>query len=278
MLSTDNHSRDSAGLRYVYPVVSRRAGGVSVGINLNVNNACNWACVYCQVEGLVRGGPPPLDLAVLESELASFLNDVLHGDFMRRAVPPEARRLVDVAFSGNGEPTSAPALAAALEIVGRVLAQHGLFGQLPVRLISNGSLMHRPAVQSALSRLANLRGELWFKIDRATPAGVRAVNQVAPTPERVARLLEISLSRVPTWVQTCWFGLDGAAPGEAEEAAYCRLLAPFADRLQGIHLYGLARPSAQPEAGRLSALPVAVLETFASRITGETGIAVRVSP
>lgn len=40
-LSVHDQSRDSAGLRYVYPVVSRRAGGVSVGINLNVNNACN---------------------------------------------------------------------------------------------------------------------------------------------------------------------------------------------------------------------------------------------
>ncbi|MDX9945398.1 MAG: radical SAM protein, partial [Azonexus sp.] len=39
MLRTDDHSRDSAGLRYVYPVISRRAGGVSVGINLNPNNA-----------------------------------------------------------------------------------------------------------------------------------------------------------------------------------------------------------------------------------------------
>ncbi|MCZ7653212.1 MAG: hypothetical protein M5R42_01445 [Rhodocyclaceae bacterium] len=36
---TDPHSRDSAGLTYVYPVVSRRAGGVSIGINPNPNNA-----------------------------------------------------------------------------------------------------------------------------------------------------------------------------------------------------------------------------------------------
>ena len=55
MLTTDDHRRDSAGLRYVYPVISRRAGGVSIGINLNPNNACNWACVYCQVENLTRG-------------------------------------------------------------------------------------------------------------------------------------------------------------------------------------------------------------------------------
>ena len=107
MLTITDHSRDSAGLTYVYPVVSRRAGGVSVGINLNPNNACNWACVYCQVPGLTRGGPPPVRLELLESELRTFLREVTEGDFMLREVPAEARRLVDVAFSGNGEPTSA---------------------------------------------------------------------------------------------------------------------------------------------------------------------------
>ena len=57
-LTVTDHSRDSAGMTYVYPVVSRRAGGVSVGINLNPNNACNWACVYCQVPDLARGTAP----------------------------------------------------------------------------------------------------------------------------------------------------------------------------------------------------------------------------
>jgi hypothetical protein len=75
MLTTIDHRRDSAGLLYVYPVISRRAGGVSVGINLNTNNACNWACVYCQVDNLTRGGPPPIDLDLLESELKGFLDD-----------------------------------------------------------------------------------------------------------------------------------------------------------------------------------------------------------
>ncbi|MEQ1895487.1 MAG: radical SAM protein, partial [Planctomycetota bacterium] len=34
-LGPENHDRAAAGLEYVYPVVSRRAGGVSLGINLN---------------------------------------------------------------------------------------------------------------------------------------------------------------------------------------------------------------------------------------------------
>ena len=115
MLNISDHSRDSAGMKYVYPVISRRAGGVSVGINLNVNNACNWACVYCQVPDLTRGGPPPVDLDLLESELRELLRDIATGDFLIKNVPLEARRLIDVAFSGNGEPTSSPEFAEAID-------------------------------------------------------------------------------------------------------------------------------------------------------------------
>ena len=107
-LDTRHHDRDVAGMTYVYPVVSRRARGVSLGVNLNVNNACNWRCIYCQVPNLKRGGPPPLDLALLEDELHRMLTEILHGDFMASSVPEGMRRLNDIALSGNGEPTSSP--------------------------------------------------------------------------------------------------------------------------------------------------------------------------
>lgn len=278
MLTTDDHRRDSAGLRYVYPVVSRRAGGVSIGINLNTNNACNWACLYCQVDNLTRGGPPPIDLDVLENELAGFLTDVLHGDFMQRQVPPEARRLMDVAFSGNGEPTSAQEFAAAVDRVGKVLGKFGLDGQLTVRLITNGSFLHRPEVQAGIRRLGELGGEVWFKVDRVDAAGVAEVNGVPMSPDKIARNLETCSGLAATWVQTCWFGLDGKAPPAMARDAYCELLKPLAERLAGVHLYGLARPSLQPAAPRLTRLPAAELELFAQEIHEKTGIRVMVSP
>lgn len=278
MLSIDDHRRDSAGLMYVYPVVSRRAGGVSVGVNLNPNNACNWACVYCQVEDLRRGGPPPIDLVRLESELAGFLEDALHGDFMAREVPAEVRCLVDVAFSGNGEPTSAGEFADAVAGVGRVLERFGLLGKLPVRLITNGSLMHRPEVQEGIRRLAGLGGEVWFKLDRALAAEVAEINGVPLAPEKMAQQLAVCAGLAPTWVQTCWFALDGQSPSEASMAAYCALLKPLAGRLAGIHLYGLARPSQQPAAARLSRLSEGEMQRFAERVSKETGIRVIVSP
>ncbi|HNA69478.1 MAG TPA: radical SAM protein, partial [Nitrosomonas sp.] len=77
---------------YVYPVISRRSGGVSIGINLNPNNACNWRCIYCQVPNLTRGSAPKIDLPLLEQELRIFLRELLEGDFMSRQVPPECQR------------------------------------------------------------------------------------------------------------------------------------------------------------------------------------------
>jgi len=278
MLTTDDHRRDSAGLLYVYPVVSRRAGGVSIGINLNPNNACNWACLYCQVENLTRGGPPPIDLDRLESELELFLSDALEGDFMQRAVPPEARRLMDVAFSGNGEPTSAAEFAEAVARVGVVLARFGQQGRLVVRLITNGSLMHRPEVQRGVRHLGELGGEVWFKVDRALPEEVAEINGVPGQPEKVAKNLEICAGLAPTWVQTCWFALDGVAPSVASQLAYCDLLRPLARKLAGVHLYGLARPSQQLAAPRLSALPTENLVDFAALIENKTGIRVVISP
>lgn len=278
MLSTDDHRRDSAGLRYVYPVISRRAGGVSIGINLNPNNACNWACLYCQVENLTRGGPPPIDLECLERELAGFLDDALNGDFMLRQVPPEARRLMDVAFSGNGEPTSAAEFADAVGVVGRVLERFGQKGKLVVRLITNGSLMHRTEVQSGIRHLAKLGGEVWFKIDRATAEEVAEINGVPWQMAKTSKNLEICAELAPTWVQTCWFALDGLAPSLASRLAYCDLLRPLAGKLAGVHLYGLARPSMQAAASRINPLSIEVLADFAEQIEKETGIRVIVSP
>lgn len=278
MLTTDDHRRDSAGLLYVYPVISRRAGGVSIGINLNTNNACNWACLYCQVENLTRGGPPPIDLDRLERELVNFLDDALNGDFMLRQVPPEARQLKDIAFSGNGEPTSAPEFSEAVERVATVLERFNLRGKLLVRLITNGSLLHRSEVQRGIKLLGEMGGEVWFKIDRVEASDVAEINGIPLLAEKIFRHLEICVGLASTWVQTCWFALDGLAPDAAAREAYCALLKPLAGQLAGVHLYGLARPSMQPAALRLGRLSAVELTAFAEEIEGKTGIRVMVSP
>jgi wyosine [tRNA(Phe)-imidazoG37] synthetase (radical SAM superfamily) len=276
-LSVHDHSRDSAGYTYVYPVVSRRAGGVSVGINLNPNNACNWACIYCQVPGLVRGNAPAIDLALLETELRSFLEQVVHGDWLADNAPEDARALQDIAFSGNGEPTSAREFPQAVTLVGRLLGEFDLLGRIKVRLITNGSLMHREPVLEAVEALAKINGEVWFKIDRATAHGMVEINDVEGSVEGVKRRLLACAGRCPTWVQTCWFALDGKPPAEEEIAAYLALVREVAPAIRGVHLYGIARQPMQPGAERLSALPEETLQAYGARIR-QLGVTVNVSP
>ena len=277
VLSVNDHSRDSAGLSYVYPVVSRRAGGVSVGINLNVNNACNWACVYCQVPNLKRGGPPPINLSLLEHELRTFLHDATCGDFLERHAPSEVRRLMDVAFSGNGEPTSAAEFYEAVVVAEKVLNEFSLLDRLTLRLITNGSFLHRLPVRQGIARIGAANGEVWFKVDRASAKGMDLVNGVRRTPGRVKSALLQCANLAPTWVQTCYFAIDGMGPDDDEQQDYLEFIGSAKEKIKGVHLYGLARPSLQPDAGRLSNLPREEFIEFAHCISS-LGVEVVANP
>lgn len=278
-LNVEDHNRDSAGLRYVYPVVSRRAGGVSVGINLNTNNACNWRCIYCQVPDLKLGTAPPVDLTLLEHELRGFLHELLHGDFMQRRMPEGVSRINDIALSGNGEPTSAVEFTQVIELIGKLKQELALPADIKLVLITNGSLIYRENVQQGLRRMAQLNGEVWFKLDRASEAGMQICNNTGTSMAKVRENLATAIALCPTWLQTCWFALDGAAPSRAEEDAYLDFLAGLLRdgiKPQGVLLYGLARPSYQPEAPHLAALTAQQMESFATRIRA-LGVETRVA-
>lgn len=275
-LTVEDHNRDVTGLTYVYPVVSRRAGGVSVGINLNINNACNWRCVYCQVPNLTRGTPPPINLSLLEKELRDFLNELLHGNFMNEFVDQKDRQLMDIAFSGNGEPTSAKDFPEVLGIVEKVLNDFSLLNPvnsnpilpnpIKVRLITNGSLMDKAHVLESMKHLANINGEVWFKVDAGTSEGIAKINDVNMSIASVVKRLKACAENCPTFVQTCMVAIDGQEPSEAEINAYIALLAQVKNEIKGVHLYGLARPSMQAEAPRLSRLSPKWLEGVAAKI------------
>jgi hypothetical protein len=162
--------------------------------------------------------------------------------------------------------------------VRRVLEGLGLAGRLPVRLITNGSLLHRRKVQEGILTLGELGGEVWFKLDRGTPAEIAVINGVPMDAQRIRRNLARCATLATTWVQTCWFALDGAAPDAAAREAYCAQLETVAPSLAGVHLYGLARPSLQPAAPRLQRLAADELEGFAAEIRKRTGLTVLVSP
>ncbi|MBI5920101.1 MAG: radical SAM protein [Betaproteobacteria bacterium] len=276
-LNVSDHSRASVGMRYVYPVISRRAGGVSLGINLNPNNACNWRCIYCQVPDLKRGAAPATDLALLEIELREMLHDVLHGEFMAKRVPVDARHFEDIAFSGNGEPTSSPDFLEAVKLVLRLVDEFELRNKIVLRLITNGSLIDKPQVQHGLDLINQAAGEVWFKLDAGSREGITRINGVGLDPAGIVRRMRECGRRCTTWVQTCCFACDGFAPNEEEISSWLGLLDQAKENLAGVHLYGLARPSLQAEAPRLARLPPDWLELLAERVD-QIGLKVRISP
>jgi wyosine [tRNA(Phe)-imidazoG37] synthetase (radical SAM superfamily) len=273
ILSARNHDRDVVGMTYVYPVVSRRAGGVSIGINLNSNNACNWSCAYCQVPGLVRGSAPAIDLKQLKDELTAMLESIVHGSFMQERVPEECRQLCDIAISGNGEPTGCKNFDEIVRLIVSVMQQfdlaNGHGNDLKLRLITNGSYLHRPNVQAGLQLMSHSNGEVWVKVDSVTEAGIERINGVTATPELLFKQVENAAMLCPTWIQTCIFTWDGNEPSEDEVNAYMAFLQRLKAEdvpVKGVLLYGLARPSMQVEAEHLGVLTSEWMQSMAGKI------------
>ncbi|MDQ6990382.1 MAG: radical SAM protein [Mariprofundaceae bacterium] len=267
-LSTRNHDRDVMGMRYVYPVISRRAGGVSVGINLNPNNACNWHCAYCQVPNLTRGSAPDIDLHQLHDELTVMLTSICQGDFMQKHVPQGVRKLCDVAISGNGEPTSCQNFDEVVNVIVDVLKTFDLIAKIPLRLITNGSYACKPHVQRGLAMMANYRGEAWVKVDAATKGGIAKINGIHASAELLAIQVKAVASQCPTWIQTCMVAWDKEPPTEQDTQAYLVFLQEqtYLKGLQGVLLYGLARDPLQDESIHVSPLSEAWMIAFQHRI------------
>ncbi len=281
MLTTTDHSRDKAGLTYVYPVLSRRAGGLSIGINLNINNACNWRCIYCQVPDLIRGSAPAVNLDKLGHELRNFLADVVHGDFYdREEVPDEYRVIKDIAISGNGEPTTANEFDQVVNLIELILKEYGLLNSIKCVLITNGSMVNRVHVKKGLRKLAKINGEVWFKIDSATPTGIATINQIKGSNISTLKRLKVSVDLCPTWIQTCVFSYKNKPPSKPEVDAYINLLRATVSRkipVKGVLLYGVERPSLQPEVKVIKKLPETWLQDLAFRIN-ELSLEVTITP
>jgi wyosine [tRNA(Phe)-imidazoG37] synthetase (radical SAM superfamily) len=279
-LTIADHDRGRLGKTYVYPVLSRRARGLSIGINLNPNKACNWRCVYCQVPGLVAGNAPRIDLDLLEIELRDFLDPKVLGAWLAKNAPEGSRELRDLALSGDGESTSAAEFPDVVELAGNLLHEFGHAGRVPLTLITNGSLVQLPLVQAGLSGIGRFGGRVWFKLDSATDAGMLALNSSALGIEKQRRNLVACARLAPTWIQTMALLRKAVPPSAAERAAYLELVRGLvAERvpLKGVLLYGYARPSQQPEAAELAALPREWMERYANEIRA-AGLPVELSP
>jgi wyosine [tRNA(Phe)-imidazoG37] synthetase (radical SAM superfamily) len=257
-LTVRDHSRRFEANRYVYAVLSRRARGISVGVNLNPDKICNFDCLYCQVD---RGEAPEVlrvDEERLFRELREMLATLKEGGVEAvpsfAGVPAGMRRLADVAFSGDGEPTSYPRFAEVVERAAALLEELGL-SRVPLTLITNASLLHRPRVRQGLAALDRHGGEIWAKLDAGTEEYYHRVCETSVPFARVLENLREAGRERPLVIQSLFLTLDGEGPGPDEVAAYAsRLEGLIAEgcRLDRVQIYTVARRPADPSVGALS--------------------------
>jgi wyosine [tRNA(Phe)-imidazoG37] synthetase (radical SAM superfamily) len=249
--------------------MSRRAGGLSIGVNFNPNNACNWRCIYCQVPELQRGNAPEMDFSLLEQELRFFLAYVQSGDFFEQFnVEINQRIIKDIAISGNGEPTSLKDFDKAVRLIGKIATEANVVPGSKFVLISNGSLVHQEVVQAGLRELAGFQGELWFKLDSATTNGRKLINNTGQSQQKLQEHLKIASECCVTKLQTCMVHYHQAW-SNGEKQAYLELLTElkaYKVDIRQIMLYSIARQSFQPEAEDLQKASLEEMNTFAADI------------
>jgi len=248
------HSRSWRENRYVYPVISRRSAGLSVGVNLNPDKICNFDCVYCCVDRSTmpgkNTGKVEVDLDQLAIELEHMLTVVASGELWKQPpfdqTPEPLRRLNDVAFSGDGEPTSFGRFEEVCRLSSDVLRRLGLDAKLVV--ITNATLFHQPRVKKALAYLDTVASELWSKLDAGTPEYYQRVERTAVPFERVLRnLLDVGLRR-PIVIQSLFMNLEGVPPGDSEIDAYVGRLVDLKQgrcQIKLVQVYTVARGPAE---------------------------------
>jgi len=266
--------RDFLNNRFVYAVISSRARGLSLGVNMNPDKLCNFDCLYCEVDRRMPPTETTLDVNVMAAELQRTLTYVLQGRLHERpqyqSLPPELLQLRHVALSGDGEPTLASNFSEALQEVIHVRALGG-FPFFKIVLITNATGLDRQQVQESLKRLTK-SDEIWVKLDGGTQDYLNKVDRPSVPLDRVlANILALGRQR-PVVVQSLFPAIHELEPSSEEIDQFAQRLKELKNRgaqISLVQIYSAARPMSHVECGHL---PLKTLSHIAQVVRQATGL------
>ena len=271
------HSRSWRTNRYVYPVISRRSKGLSIGVNVNPDKICNFDCVYCSVD---RTTPPTVrtvDLEVLRDELDHLLEIAVSRELFAHPpfdqTPPHLRRINDVAFSGDGEPTSFQRFNDACEIAVDLIARHRR-PDVKIVVITNATLFHQQRVRDALAYLDHHSGEIWAKLDAGTEPYYRLIERTSIPLQRVLDNIRRAGQQRPIVIQSLFLQLDDAGPSDEEIGQYVERLKELVTggcQIKLVQVYTVARGTA---VATCTPLPATKLDAISERVRRDTNLPV----
>jgi wyosine [tRNA(Phe)-imidazoG37] synthetase (radical SAM superfamily) len=271
------HSRHFHENRFVYPVLSRRSRGISIGVNLNPDKICNFDCIYCQVDRTTLAVGEFVETEQLLIELEQTLDLVESGALYRddrfAATPPRLRRLNDIAFSGDGEPTTYSNIDRIVAAVARLKQARGLTA-VKLVMITNASMFHRPKVRDCLAILDRNQGEIWAKLDAGTEPYYHLIERTKIPFGRILRNLRDAARVRPLVIQSLFMRVGGVGPPDEEIAAYCdRLNHIRADggAIDRIQVYTIAR---RPAEDSVTPLDSGEVQSIAATVRDRVGVPV----
>jgi len=264
-----NHPRHWQDNDSVYPVISRRSGGLSVGINLNPDKACNFNCVYCQVDRTVAPAVRKVDVDVLRDELEHIIQGIVSGglfeDPLFGHVPERFRRFNDIAFSGDGEPTTSPQFPDAVRIAADLRRKYHL-DPVKLILITDAVYLTKPRVRETLAMMDANNGEIWAKLDAGTEEYFQLINRPNVSLQVVLENI-LDAARVrPIVIQSLWMNVNDTPPPDTEIDAFAQRLRWIIDNgglIRLLQVYTIARQTAEPF---VSPLGDRVLRRIAQRV------------
>jgi wyosine [tRNA(Phe)-imidazoG37] synthetase (radical SAM superfamily) len=253
-----SHPRVFEKNRYVYPVISRRSQGLSVGVNLNPDKICNFDCIYCQVDRTVAPQYRDVDLTRLETELRALIEDAQSGVLFNHPtfsdIPDALKRINDIAFSGDGEPTTYPQFGNVVQLATQIKIDLNL-PDVKLVVITNATRFHRPNVLEALEEMHQNNGEIWAKLDAGTAEYYDIVERTKVSFDQVVQNLHLAAQQWPIVIQSLFMRINDEPPSKTEIEAYCNVLSDIQQKngsLKGIQVYTVARQPAESFVAPLS--------------------------
>lgn len=267
-----DRSRDWLGNRFVYAVISSRAGGLSLGVNMNPDRLCNFDCSYCEVDRRAPSLEHQLQVDVMAAELHRTIVAVRQGQLRSRpwyqSLPAELVQLRHVALSGDGEPTLAPRFVEAVQAVARVRAVGGFF---KIVLLTNGTGLDQPEVLRGLDVLTK-SDEIWIKLDGGTQSFIDKVNRSNVPLEKILANIQLVGRQRPVVIQSLFPAINGEEPPAEEIQEYGQRLKELkagGAQISLVQIYSAARPGVQAEWGHL---PLRVLSQIAHTVRHIAGL------
>ncbi|WP_417377620.1 radical SAM protein [Gimesia sp.] len=273
------HQRTYHDNKFVYPVLSRRSRGISIGINLNPDKICNFDCIYCQVDRREESETRFVGTEQLIQELDHMLKFVLSGELYQdpkfSEVPAELRRLNDIAFSGDGEPTTYRNFDQIVKDVAALKRKHSA-SDVKMVLISNASMFHRAGTQAALAIFDENQGEIWAKLDAGTEDYFKTIDRTKIRFSQVLDNLQLAAEQRPIVIQSLFMQVNQQPPSNEEIDAYCSRLTQIVQaggKIKLVQVYTIARRTAEEY---VSSLSIPQVDEIARKVIEQTQLPVEV--